>query len=133
MTTALYDRLREHAESIKQAENLSLSDFACRYLAVDDVWIPLAESLLIETFKPLWNILVDGFGNHDPGGGRYNQRRSAWDLLHPGRLWAERLRTARISREQLLQRIGLVLSSAAAAEEAALEALGSDESESAAE
>ena len=31
----LYRRLREHAESIGQAENLSLADFKCRYLIVD--------------------------------------------------------------------------------------------------
>lgn len=87
----LFNRLREHAESIGQAHNLSLSDFHCRYLIVDDIWIPLAESILIETFAPVWNTTVAGFGNHDPGGGRSNQQRSAWDVLHPGRAWANRL------------------------------------------
>jgi hypothetical protein len=28
---------------------------------------------------------VDGFGNHDPGKGRYKQARSDWDVIHPGR------------------------------------------------
>ena len=84
----LWRRLKEHARSIGQTENLSIEDFKCRYLVVDDIWIPLGESLLIETFNPLWNRLVDGFGNHDPGKGRYNQMRSAWDVLHPGRPWA---------------------------------------------
>ena len=51
----LYRRLREHAASIQQATNLSLGDFACRYLVVDDIWIPLAESLLISMFTLLWN------------------------------------------------------------------------------
>ena len=89
--TVLYRRLIEHAESVEQAENLSAEDFFCRYLAVDDIWIPLGESLLIEMLSPVWNALIDGFGNHDPGKGRYNQQRSAWDVLHPGRPWAKRL------------------------------------------
>jgi Eco29kI restriction endonuclease len=86
----LFKRLREHADSIAQSPNLNLADFACRFLVVDDIWIPLGESLLIESFRPLWNMVVDGFGNHDPGAGRYQQRRSPWDILHPGREWAER-------------------------------------------
>lgn len=87
----LYKRLAEHLESIKQAGNLAASDFYCRHLTVEDIWIPLGESLLIEMFKPLWNMVIDGFGNHDPGGGRYNQKISSWDTLHPGRNWASRL------------------------------------------
>jgi len=88
---ALFKRLAEHAASIEQAENLRLTDFRCRFLVVDDIWIPLAESLLIEMFSPLWNRKIDGFGNHDPGSGRYNQQRSPWDVIHPGRPWAVRL------------------------------------------
>lgn len=87
----LHRRLLEHAASIGQAENLERDDFRCRYLVVDDIWIPLAESLLIEKFYPVWNMRIDGFGNHDPGVGRRNQRKSAWDVLHPGRPWAELL------------------------------------------
>lgn len=88
----LYRRLVEHATSIQQAENLDIKDFACRYLVVDDIWIPLAESMLIEMFSPLWNQVIEGFGNHDPGSGRYNQQKSPWDVLHPGRPWASRLK-----------------------------------------
>lgn len=87
----LFRRLSEHASSIEQARNLDLRDFRCRYLVVDDIWIPLAESLLIESFYPAWNKRIDGFGNHDPGAGRRNQRKSQWDILHPGRPWADRL------------------------------------------
>lgn len=88
---ALFKRLAEHSVSIDQAENLRLTDFRCRFLVVDDIWIPLAESLLIEMYSPLWNRKIDGFGNHDPGSGRYNQQRSAWDVIHPGRPWARKL------------------------------------------
>lgn len=87
----LYKRLREHAESISQSENLQLSDFRCRYLVADDIWIPLGESLLINMFSPVWNRVIDGFGNHSPGAGRQNQRKSPWDVLHPGRQWAQSL------------------------------------------
>ena len=103
-TTALYGRLREHAESLRMANNLAIEDFVCRFLVVQDLWIPLAEALLISHFAPLWNRLVDGFGNHNPGGGRYNGLRPRWDVLHPGREWAVRCRerqesTADIERE----------------------------------
>ncbi|HAA20701.1 MAG TPA: restriction endonuclease [Cytophagales bacterium] len=87
----LFKRLGEHSKSISQATNLNLEDFVTKFLVVDDIWIPLAESLLIETFNPLWNKVIDGFGNHDPGKGRYQQRKSHWDILHPGRSWAEKL------------------------------------------
>lgn len=86
----LYKRLAKHSETIRAAKNLNLSDFYARYLVVDDIWIPLAESMLIEMFSPIWNKLIDGFGNNDPGKGRYQQQRSAWDTLHPGREWAEK-------------------------------------------
>jgi hypothetical protein len=55
------------------------------------LFVPMAERLMIQTYRPLWNLLIDGFGNHDPGGGRYDQERSRWDTLHPGRHWAPRL------------------------------------------
>jgi len=84
----LFRRLAEHAKSIQEATNLNSNDFRCRYLVTDDIWIPLGESLVIEMFQPLWNQLLDGFGNHDPGSGRYKQQRSPWDVIHPGRAWA---------------------------------------------
>jgi hypothetical protein len=88
---ALYNRLKEHASSIKQAPNLNLADFSCRYLPMEPVWIQLGESLLINMFSPLWNGVIDGFGNHDPGSGRYAQKKSSWDVLHGGRAWATKL------------------------------------------
>lgn len=87
----LFNRLTKHAKSIEAATNLQLSDFRCRYLVVDDIWIPLAESLLINRFSPVWNQSLDGFGNNDPGAMRYNGQRPQWDTLHPGRHWAARM------------------------------------------
>lgn len=105
----LYKRLAEHAESVRQAGNLDINDFRCRYLVVDDIWIPLGESLLIEMFQPIWNKIIDGFGNHDPGRGRYNQQISRWDALHPGRGWATRLRSRNESQEEMLAKIQIFL------------------------
>jgi hypothetical protein len=85
--TVLCSRLREHADTLIGA-NLPLKDFACRYLAVEDIWIPLGENLLIEMFQPLWNSVLDGFGNHDPGSGRYNGMRPPWHVVHSGIAWA---------------------------------------------
>lgn len=87
----LFKRLREHADSIKSATNLNIEDFFCRFLVVDDIWIPLGESLIISRYTPVWNSLIDGFGNHNPGKGRYAGMRPRWDVLHPGREWAQRL------------------------------------------
>lgn len=84
----LWNRLRDHADSVRAAANLEIGDFQCRYLCVDDIWIPLAETLLIAHFKPVWNLILEGFGNHDPGSGRYNGLRPVWDVLHSGRGWA---------------------------------------------
>lgn len=84
----LAQRLAEHADSIRQVQNLAIEDFVCRYLVVDEIWIPLAETLLISLFAPTWNLVLSGFGLHDPGAGRRQQRRSHWDVLHPGRSWA---------------------------------------------
>lgn len=87
-THALSARLREHAKSIDQASNLEIEHFWARWLVIEPIWIPLGESLLISRSSPLWNALVDGFGNHDPGSGRISGIRSRWDTLHPGRSWA---------------------------------------------
>lgn len=82
--SAVYSRLKNHANSI-EATGLKLSDFRCRFLVVDDAFIDLAESVLISLFRPLWNQVVDGFGNNPTGGPRATQGRSDWEVLHPGR------------------------------------------------
>lgn len=99
----LYKRLREHAESIVQANNLNIDDFKCRYLVVDDIWIPLGEAMIISKFFPVWNHVIDGFGNHDPGKGRYNQQRSPWDVIHPGSTWADRCIQCNKSETDILE------------------------------
>ena len=97
----LFRRLKEHAKSIEQAKNLALSDFKCRYLVVVPVWITLAERFLVSHYQPLWNVGIDGFGDHDPGKGRRNMRRPLWDSVHPGRPWAGRLKSTLSHQEAL--------------------------------
>ena len=101
----LYGRLKHHAQTIRQAENLEPGDFLCRWLVLDPVWISLTEQVLIAEYKPIWNVIVDGFGIHDPGRGRYNQRRSQWDTLHPGRPWAARLRDNPLTAADIVKAI----------------------------
>lgn len=88
-TADLFTRLRQHKRSIEQAEGLSVSEFRCHFMLFGDVEADLiapVEAALIRKYRPLWNAaILHGFGNHDPGKGRYNQRRSRWDILHPGR------------------------------------------------
>jgi len=93
VSSVLYSRIREHGKSIDISENLSLSGFQCRFMILEKAesdLIGTIEAALIRFYRPLWNSFIDGFGNHDPGKGRYNQAKSEWDVLHPGRSWANR-------------------------------------------
>ncbi len=91
LAPALHGRIQEHANSLEAAGNLSVADFACRYLVVVPLWITMAERFLIERYQPCWNVCIEGFGLHDPGKGRLGALRPWWDTLHPGRPWAARL------------------------------------------
>lgn len=88
----LFKRIQNHKKSIESASNLEVEDFTLRYLVVAPTWVQLAEIIAIRLHHPVWNSLVDGFGNHDPGKGRRNGMRPRWDTLHPGRTWAAQLR-----------------------------------------
>lgn len=103
-TRPLYQRLNQHANSIGQASNLDIERAYCKYLVVVPVWISLAERFLISHFSPLWNIVLDGFGNHDPGSGRREGARPRWDIVHPGRSWANGL-DAHENREGIIAEI----------------------------
>ena len=96
---ALRGRIREHLRSIQYADNLNSQDFAVRFLAVVPVWITLAERFLVDHYRPVWNLCLDGFGDHDPGSGRYQGEKSWWDTLHQGRPWATKLRAVKTLKE----------------------------------
>ncbi len=89
----LVSRLRQHSRSIALGSGVELPDFMCRFMIFEDAgsdMIGTIEAALIKLHKPLWNSALDGFGNHDPGSGRYNQAKSDWDVVHAGRKWAAR-------------------------------------------
>ena len=93
ITFELFGRLSEHGRSVNQANNLEQGDFSCRFMILADsanYLIGTVEAALIRYYKPIWNTKIDGFGNHDPGSGRYNQAKSEWDIIHPGRPWADK-------------------------------------------
>jgi hypothetical protein len=101
----LFNRLREHSRSIAAAQGLELQDFSCRFVIFEDAssdMIGSIEAALIKLNRPLWNIAVDGFGNHDPGSGRYEQAKSDWDVIHPGRAWAEKCNGIHAEKSDIL-------------------------------
>jgi hypothetical protein len=105
----LFSRLREHSRSIGCVTGLDLSDFMCRFVIFEDEgsdMIGTIEAALIKLHKPLWNMALDGFGNHDPGSGRYNQARSDWDVVHEGRVWAPRCKGVPKDKKVILKNIG---------------------------
>ncbi|MFO8056367.1 MAG: Eco29kI family restriction endonuclease [bacterium] len=106
----LFNRLQQHVRSIEQAENITIESFYCRYLVVLPVWINLAEQFLVNHFKPLWNMVLEGFGNHDPGKGRKGMKKPKWDIVHPGRPWALELREEE-NQDELLKTVEDFLSS----------------------
>lgn len=101
----LAERLGDHAKSISEVGNLELNDFHVRFLVVDDIWIPLGENMLIETFQPVWNRAVDGFGNKVPGKRRSTQFKSPWDVLHPIRRGFEKLADSGLTPQDVEERI----------------------------
>jgi hypothetical protein len=102
---SLYNRLCDHRDSLEAAQNLELGDFTCRYLAVTPVWISFSEGVLIRKFRPVWNVVVNGFGNHHVGKTRYDQRRADWDEIHPGRDWAMQCKPAKRTASETMKAI----------------------------
>jgi hypothetical protein len=105
----LYTRLREHSRSIiAAATDLSLEHFKCRFVIFEDEgsdMISTIEAALIKLNRPLWNVALDGFGNHDPGSGRYEQAKSDWDVIHSGRAWANKCNGVHKDKNQILHNI----------------------------
>jgi hypothetical protein len=101
----LGERLNIHAESIRQAVNLDIDHFQARSLVIEDVWISLGENMLIQQFRPVWNIVTAGFGNKAPGKGRQDQAMSLWDTLHPGRAHSQMLGPNKLSVQEIESRV----------------------------
>lgn len=91
--TGLYKRLNnDHARSIRKATTtLAISDFSCRFLVVQSGWQTAAEDYLISLFTPIWNDETNicwGLGKHGDAAETRGNKRSPWDTMHPGRMWA---------------------------------------------
>ena len=113
-SSELCHRLNEHARSIGAVSGLSPKDFMCRFVIFEDAgsdMIGTIEAALIRLNRPLWNSSLDGFGNHDPGKGRYEQARSDWDVIHPGRQWALKCNGTPRSRSAIIADINSHLES----------------------
>lgn len=117
-------RLMEHANTIATAEGYSgslpphlseihLSDFLCRKLVCATNAQLVAEKHLIQMFWPIWNQETKacwGMSKHGDSAGTRANKRSPWDVIHPGRSWAldARLIDA-ISPDEIAARINATL------------------------
>lgn len=107
-STELYSRIREHSRNIEKVDSLDIRDFSCRFVifeAEGSDMIGTIEAALIKLNQPLWNSALDGFGNHTPGNGRFNQAKSDWDVIHPGREWADKCLGTPRSEDVILERV----------------------------
>jgi hypothetical protein len=95
-------RLLEHAGTIATAEGytdrlpsslapIRLADFLCRRLVCATNGQLVAEKHLIGTFWPVWNSETKacwGMSKHGDAAKTRANKRSPWDVVHPGRIWA---------------------------------------------
>ena len=100
----LTGRLIEHAKTIRVAETyalqhglpdglhpINLRDFSCRLLVCATNAQLVAEKHLIRMFRPVWNSETKvcwGMSKHGDSASTRKNKRSPWDVVHPGRLWA---------------------------------------------
>jgi hypothetical protein len=100
----LTGRLREHAKTIRTVEAfakanalpegvypIESADFVCRRLVCATNAQLVAEVHLIRMFRPLWNSETKacfGMSKHGDNAETRSNKRSPWDVVHPGREWA---------------------------------------------
>lgn len=97
----LYGRLKDHRKSIRTVSEyalahglpnpLKLDDFVCRRLVCATNAQLVAERHLIALFKPVWNSEIRicwGISKHGDSADTRSNKRSPWDVMHPGRSWA---------------------------------------------
>jgi Eco29kI restriction endonuclease len=120
----LTGRLLEHAGTIETAEaykdrlpahleTLRLSDFTCRKLVCATNAQLVAEKHLIRMFWPVWNAETKacwGMSKHGDAATTRANKRSPWDVVHPGRAWALDNRLVdSLTPDQIAQRIDATL------------------------
>jgi hypothetical protein len=99
----LTSRLLEHAGTIATVEDyfdqtnpphvaaIRLDDFTCRRLVCATNAQLVAEKQLIAKFWPIWNADTKacwGMSKHGDSAKTRANKRSPWDVVHPGRQWA---------------------------------------------
>jgi hypothetical protein len=97
----LYGRLADHRKMINTVSEfarlnslpnrLHVEDFYCRRLVCATNAQLVAERHLIGTFRPIWNNEVGicwGISKHGDSAKIRANKRSPWDVIHPGRVWA---------------------------------------------
>lgn len=116
----LYGRLADHRRMIRTVGEyaianrlpnpLRVEDFQCRRLVCATNAQLVAERHLIGTFRPIWNNEVGicwGISKHGDAAKTRKNKRSPWDVMHPGRSWAmdEELED-KMSPDVIVSRIG---------------------------
>ncbi len=115
----LYGRLADHRRMIqtvskyaitnKLPHSLLIDDFFCRRLVCVTNAQLGAERHLIGTFQPVWNSEVGicwGISKHGDSATTRANKRSPWDVLHPGRIWAMAAQLEdKISPKDILEKI----------------------------
>lgn len=122
----LTGRLIEHAGTIATAERFAaegglsdglapirLDDFSCRRLVCATNAQLVAERHLIRMFWPVWNSDTKacwGMSKHGDAATTRKNKRSPWDVVHPGRAWAldEEL-VDKVTADEVAIRINAVL------------------------
>lgn len=120
----LTGRLLEHAGTISTAEayadriprhlsSIRLADFFCRRLVCATNAQLVAEKHLIRTFWPVWNSETKacwGMSKHGDAATTRANKRSPWDVVHPGRSWALDTRLVdSLTPDEIAQRIDATL------------------------
>lgn len=121
----LTGRLLEHAGTIATAANyietvtpagihpIRLEDFTCRRLVCATNAQLVAEKHLIGMFWPLWNSETKacwGMSKHGDSAKTRSNKRSPWDVVHPGRLWAlDELLVDSLSLDEIRVRIDAII------------------------
>jgi hypothetical protein len=122
----LTGRLIEHAGTIATAEQyaaelglsaglypIRLADFTCRRLVCATNAQLVAERHLIRMFWPVWNADTKacwGMSKHGDAAKTRRNKRSPWDVVHPGRAWAlDAQLEDKLSVAEIEQRIASVL------------------------
>ncbi|MDH6703549.1 hypothetical protein P3T27_000230 [Kitasatospora sp. MAA19] len=104
--TPLWSRLGKHKAKIHKTSDLNVEDFFARYLPADDLFTPMAERLMISDLRPVWNVVLEGFGVNPQGSGREGaQLRPKWHEVHVGVDWADGMPPQPSGPEPLRQQV----------------------------